>query len=147
METSCSNVKHEENPMRKKIDPVGAPEVIGPFSHGILAEGRVLYVSGQGPQDPVSKTFRLGDFEQEVRLTMDNVGRVLSGAGAGWEHVVRVGVYLARTSDFGEFNRIYSEYVREPYPARTTIICSLLAGISVEVDCVAVLPASPEGAA
>jgi 2-iminobutanoate/2-iminopropanoate deaminase len=100
----------------------------------------MLYVSGQGPQDPVTKGFRLGDFEQEVRLTLDNVGRVLTGAGTDWSHVVRVGVYLARKEDFAAFNAIYQEYVREPYPARTTIICTLLAGIAVEVDCVALLP-------
>ena len=122
------------------VTPTDGPEVIGPFSHGIVAEGRHLYVSGQGPQDPVSKTFRLGDFEAEVRLTLDNVGRVLAAAGAGWADVARVGVYLSRVEDFGEFNRIYSEYVVQPFPARSTIICTLLAGISVEVDCVAVLP-------
>ncbi len=125
--------------MLNKIDPPGAPEVIGPFSHGIVGSGRILFVSGQGPQDPVTKGFRLGDFEAEVRLTMDNVGRVLKGAGADWSNVARVGVYLARKEDFAAFNRIYEEYVREPFPARTTIICTLLAGISVEVDCLAVL--------
>ena len=125
--------------MRQKIDPADAPAVIGPFSHGIVATGRMLFVSGQGPQDPETKGFRLGNFEEEVRLTLDNVGRVLRGAGADWSHVVRVGVYLARKEDFAAFNAIYQDYAREPFPARTTIICSLLAGISVEVDCIAVL--------
>lgn len=124
----------------QSVTPSDSPKVIGPFSHGIAAEGRHLYVSGQGPQDPVSKTFCLGDFEAEVRLTLDNVGRVLAAADAGWANVARVGVYLARVEDFAEFNRIYTEYVVQPYPARSTIICTLLAGISVEVDCVAVLP-------
>lgn len=126
--------------MRQPIDPADAPEVIGPFSHGILATGRMLFVSGQGPQDPVSRTFHLGDFEEEVRLTLDNVARVLRAAGGDWTNVVRVGVYLRRTEDFAAFNRIYASYVTPPFPARTTIICDLLAGISVEVDCVAMLP-------
>ena len=77
--------------MRQKIDPADAPAVIGPFSHGIVATGRMLFVSGQGPQDPETKGFRLGNFEEEVRLTLDNVGRVLRGAGADWSHEVRVG--------------------------------------------------------
>ncbi len=126
--------------MHKSIHPPTAPQVIGPFSHGMLGTGRLLFVSGQGPQDPTTKTFRLGDFETEVRLTLDNVARVLTEAGATWQHVTRVGVYLARTDDFAAFNRIYAEYVTTPYPARTTIICQLLAGISVEVDCVAMIP-------
>lgn len=126
--------------MLKPVNPADAPEVIGPFSHGILASGRLLLVSGQGPQDPVTKTFRIGDFEEETRLTLDNVTRVLTAAGADWSCVARVGVYLARKEDFAAFNRIYAEYAVTPYPARTTIICTLLAGISVEVDCMAVLP-------
>lgn len=122
------------------VNPPDAPPVIGPFSHGAVASGRFLFVSGQGPQEPDGSGFRLGDFEEEVRLTLDNVGRVLRAAGTGWSSVVRVGVYLARTEDFAAFNRIYAGYVTAPLPARTTIICKLLAGISVEVDCVAALP-------
>lgn len=126
--------------MHARIEPAGALPAIGPFSQGIVAQGRTLYVSGQGPQDPATNGFKLGDFETEVRLTLDNLTRVLAGAGADWGAVARVGVYLARKTDFPEFNRVYAEYAREPYPSRTTIICELLAGISVEVDCVAVLP-------
>lgn len=126
--------------MHQRVNPPGAPPAIGPFSQGLIAHGRTLYVSGQGPQDPATNGFRLGDFEDEVRLTLDNLTRVLTGAGTDWGAVARVGVYLARKEDFATFNRIYAEYAREPYPARTTIICHLLAGISVEVDCVAVLP-------
>ena len=71
---------------------------------------------------------------------MDNVTRVLTAAGADWSRVVRVGVYLSRREDFAAFNAIYASYARDPLPARTTIVCDLLAGIAVEVDCVAALP-------
>ncbi len=125
--------------MRQQIDPPGTPPLIGPFSPAILAQGRTLYVSGQGPQDPVTRGFRLGDIEDETRLTLDNVTRLLQGAGADWSNVVKVNVFLARSEDFAAFNRVYSTYLVAPSPARTTIICSLLAGISVEVDCIAVL--------
>ncbi len=125
--------------MRQQIDPPGTPPLIGPFSPAILAQGRTLYVSGQGPQDPVTRSFRLGDIEDETRLTLDNVTRLLHGAGADWSNVVKVNVYLARSDDFAAFNRVYGGYLVAPAPARTTIICALLAGISVEVDCIAVL--------
>ena len=125
---------------RIAVHPTDAPRVIGPFSHGVVASGRLLFVSGQGPQDPSSGGFRLGNFEEEVRLTLDNVGRVLRAAGTDWSSVVRVGVYLARKEDFAAFNALYAQYVQAPFPARSTIICQLLAGISVEVDCVAALP-------
>ena len=126
--------------MHREINPLGSPPAIGPFAQGIVAEGRMLFVSGQGPQIADGSGFALGDFEQEVRLTLDNLTRVLNAAGADWTHVARVGVYLTGGDNFAEFNRIYSEYAVAPYPARSTIICQLLAGIAVEVDCIAVLP-------
>jgi 2-iminobutanoate/2-iminopropanoate deaminase len=126
--------------MSTKITPRDAAPALGPFSQGLLTQGQLLFVSGQGPQDPATGGFDLSSFEREVRLTLNNLTRVLTEAGAGWQDVARVGVYLRRAEDFATFNRIYAEYACEPYPARTTIICDLLAGISVEVDCVAVLP-------
>jgi len=128
--------------MRLAINPPDAPPAIGPFAQGIVADGKLLFVSGQGPQLSDGSGFCLGDFEQEVRLTLDNLSRVLVAAGVDWNHVARVGVYLTSVKNFSTFNRIYSEYAVAPYPARSTIICQLLAGISVEVDCIAIVPKS-----
>jgi 2-iminobutanoate/2-iminopropanoate deaminase len=130
--------------MRTAINPVDAAPAIGPFSQAVESEGRLLFVSGQGPQLPDGSGFVRGDFEREVRQTLDNLTRVLRAARADWGHVTRVGVYLTRAEHFAEFNRIYNNYVIDPPPARTTIICQLLADIGVEVDCVAVLPMLPD---
>jgi 2-iminobutanoate/2-iminopropanoate deaminase len=110
----------------------------GPYSPGITAEGRFLFVSGQTPQRD-GKTV-LGTIEEETRLTLDNIGRVLEAAGASFADVVRCGVYLANLDHFGAMNAIYETYFPEPRPARTTIGCSLLDGMQIEIDCVAVLP-------
>jgi 2-iminobutanoate/2-iminopropanoate deaminase len=126
--------------MLQTINPQAAPPAIGPFSHAVMTEGKLLFVSGQGPQDPASGAFRLGAFADEVRLTMANMATVLQDAGSDWDQVVRIGVYLTDTARFGEFNAIYSEILGAAKPARTTIICQLLAGIQVEMDCVARVP-------
>jgi 2-iminobutanoate/2-iminopropanoate deaminase len=122
------------------INPESAPAVIGPFSHGVVTQGKLLFVSGQGPQDAVNGGFRLGDFADEVRLTMSNMATVLNAAGASWNDVVKVGVFLTDTAHFAEFNAIYAEILGDAKPARTTIICQLLADIQVEMDCVARIP-------
>jgi 2-iminobutanoate/2-iminopropanoate deaminase len=92
--------------MRKEVDPVDAPPAIGPFAQGLIGQGRTLFVTGQGPQLADGSGFALGDFEQEVRLTLHNLTRVIAAAGADWSHVARVGVYLTRAEDFAAFNRI-----------------------------------------
>ena len=125
--------------MIEAVNPPEAPPVIGPFAHAVIATGRHLYVSGQGPQDPATGKIELGSFDFETRRTLENVERVLREAGADWSKVARVQVYLTDKARFAEFNAIYSEFVGEARPARTTIMCDLLAGIQVEVDCIAVL--------
>jgi len=36
-------------------------------------------------------------------------------------------------------NRVYQEFVSDPFPARTTVITDLLQGILIEVDAVLVI--------
>lgn len=109
----------------------------GPYSPGIVAEGRFVYVSGQGPS--VDGALQLGSIEDETRLTLDNVGLVLEAAGASFADVVRCGVYLVDLDDFAAMNAVYQTYFPEPRPARTTIGAPLLNGMKIEIDCVAVL--------
>jgi 2-iminobutanoate/2-iminopropanoate deaminase len=111
---------------------------MGAYSPGIVAEGRFVYVSGQGPIDDGVTT--PGTIEEETRLTLENVMRVLASAGAGPADVVRCGVYLADISDFAAMNAVYERYFPDPRPARTTIGAALAGGIKVEIDCVAVVP-------
>lgn len=117
----------------------GLPPAVGPFSAGMVVEGKLLFLSGQGPQDPESGEFRLGSIEDEARLALNNLTRALANAGADWSHVVRVGIYLSDLSDFAAANRVYLDFARPPYPARTTTGAPLLKGMKIEVDCVAVL--------
>ena len=109
----------------------------GPYSPGILAEGRFLFVSGQGPN--VDGKLVLGTIEEETELTLRNVGAILEQAGAGYADVVRCGVFLADLDDFAGMNAVYEQFFPVPRPARTTVGCRLL-GMKVEIDCVALLP-------
>jgi 2-iminobutanoate/2-iminopropanoate deaminase len=110
----------------------------GAYSPGIVAEGRFVYVSGQGPVrdgEPAPATI-----EEQTRVALDNLRRVLEEAGASLADVVRCGVFLADLDDFAAMNAVYAETFPEPLPARTTVGAEL-PGIKVEIDCVAVLPA------
>ena len=125
--------------MRKQVvAEKGAPPQ-GIYSPAIAASGTVAYISGQGPVDPQSGQLQLGSFAQQAKLTFDNVTTLLEAAGTSWEHVVKVGVFLADLKDFGEMNDIYKVYLTEPYPARTTVQAGLSTGMLIEVDCMAII--------
>jgi 2-iminobutanoate/2-iminopropanoate deaminase len=62
-------------------DAVPGPKPGGPYSPGIVAEGRFLFVSGPGPvRDGV---YVQGTIEEETRLTLDNLLAVLAASGSG----------------------------------------------------------------
>jgi 2-iminobutanoate/2-iminopropanoate deaminase len=119
--------------------PVQGTTPVGAYSPGIIAEGRFVYVSGQGPM--VDGRYDAATIEAETRLTLENIGRILDAAGAAFGDVVRCGVFLADINDFAAMNEVYSSFFPDPKPARTTVqVGALPGGIKVEIDCVVVLP-------
>ena len=115
----------------------GAPAPAGPYSHAVVANGFV-YVSGQGPVNPETKSAPDG-VEDQVRQTFENLRTILEAAGSGLGDVVKVNAYVTDLTRFARFNEVYREFFSHDPPARTTVAVSLL-GFLVEVDCIAALP-------
>ena len=112
---------------------------LGPYSQGIVAQGRMVFLSGQGPVDPESGKLVLGTFREQAELTLSNVGTLLEAAGATWADVVQVNVFIADQTNFAVFNEVYARFVQEPYPARSTIE-ACLGQMGLEVAAIAVIP-------
>ena len=126
--------------MIERLSMPGAPKPRGPYSHAVRA-GDFIYVSGQGPINPETNEFSFGSIQQETRLVLENVRRILEGAGASLQDVVRCGVFLADRNDFAAMNEIYAEFFGEAKPARTTVQVVLpMETMKVEIDCVAYKP-------
>lgn len=114
----------------------GANSTSGPPLTPAIRAGDFLFISGQGPIDPVTGEIKSGTFEEEAELTIQNVKAVVEGAGATLDRVVKVNVYLKDTGNFAAFNDIYKKFFRPPYPTRTTVGADLV-GISIEIDVIA----------
>lgn len=108
-----------------------------PLSPGMRV-GNLLFLSGQGPVR--NGVWELGDFEQQCRLTLDNLEEVCQAAGTSLRHAVKVTAWLRDYANFAEWNRIYPEYFSQPLPARTTVPCAL-DGFEIEVDAIVEIPA------
>jgi enamine deaminase RidA (YjgF/YER057c/UK114 family) len=124
------------------ITPVDPPELpTSPaFTQGMLCEaGRTLYVGGQNGIDRDGQL--LDGFEAQSAQAMRNVLAVLAAVGAGPEHVVRLGIFLAADVDpaagFAATAAVWGNHrtavtVLRAGPARP--------GALVEIDAVAVVP-------
>lgn len=122
--------------MREAVESREAPKPIGPYSQGVRA-GCLLFVSGQIPLDPSTGSLVQGDFKARARRALENLRAVVEAAGASMDSVVKVTVYLTDIKRFSEFNEVYRDYFREPYPARAVVgVSSLPGGADVEVEAV-----------
>lgn len=124
--------------MRKPIISAKGAKPKGPYTPAILAQGPTLYVSAQGPFDPATGQIEATTFRDQAKQVFDNVTTLLEAGGATWADVVKVQVFLADFADFAAMNEVYSQYVREPYPARTTVH-SKIGQADIAVDAIAVL--------
>lgn len=123
--------------MIERITAPGAPAPKGPYSHAVRA-GDFIFVSGQGPIDPVSNQPMLGDAASETRQTLENIRAILRASGAEVADVVKCSVFLTNIGDFAAMNQVYAEFFGDTKPARTTVEADLpLRGSKVEIDCVA----------
>jgi 2-iminobutanoate/2-iminopropanoate deaminase len=108
----------------------------GSYSAGVEIDGW-LFISGQGPLDLRTGAVVRGSIEEETRLTLDHIGKVLQSAGYSFDDVVKCTCHLADIQDFGRFDKVYSEFFQGIRPARTTVQSGLGDGIKVEIDAIA----------
>ncbi len=116
-------------------------EPIGPFTDGVEAGG-FLYVAGMLPLDANGDLVGVGDVVRQTEQVLDNVGEVLRAAGATFDDVVRVGVYLLNMADRPAVNTVRLRYFGDARPAATLVEVSALAlpDALVEIEAVALLP-------
>jgi 2-iminobutanoate/2-iminopropanoate deaminase len=124
----------------ERIFPSHAPTPRGAYSPAVRA-GDFIYVSGQGPIDPVTDKLAVGDVQFQTRLTLSNLERILAACGATLADVVKCSVFLRDISEFHQMNQVYAEMFGANRPARTTVEAKFhQAEMLVEIDCVAYKP-------
>jgi 2-iminobutanoate/2-iminopropanoate deaminase len=108
----------------------------GAYSAGVLVDGW-LYISGQGPLDLTTGEVVKGSIEEETRLTLSHVGKILDAAGMSFADVVKCTCHLSDIANFSRFDQVYAEFFPGIKPARTTVQSVLGDGMKVEIDAIA----------
>jgi 2-aminomuconate deaminase len=138
--------------MSQSFESSRAPEPVGAFPHAKRV-GNLLFLSGIGPRVRGSKdipgvtldsdgTIASYDIETQCRAVFENVRLVLEDAGASWNDIVDVTVFLTNMKkDFTIYNRLYAEYFAgpgKPNPTRTTVeVTALPTPIAIELKVIA----------
>lgn len=125
--------------MKEVIATASAPAAIGPYSQGVAASGKIVFVSGQLPIDPATGAFAAEDIQGQTEQSLKNVGAILAEAGCGYEDVVKTTVLLADIADFGPMNEVYARFFTGACPARAAFaVKDLPKGAKVEIEAIAV---------
>lgn len=124
--------------MKRELIHPDKEVITGAYSSGVEIDGWV-YVSGHGPLEMKTGMVLHGTIEEETRLTLSHLEKVLAEAGCTLQDVVKCTVHLTDIQDFDAFNRAYQEVFCDvhPLPARTTVQSVLWGGIKIEIDAIA----------
>ena len=112
------------HPSVSYLDTAEVPTSSLPFSPAITV-GETIYVSGQASVDD-SGNIVSNTFAGEFRRSIENM------------RVVQTRNYVRDPADLKEFNELYREFFKAPFPVRTTITNCLPEVLKYEVECVAV---------
>jgi enamine deaminase RidA (YjgF/YER057c/UK114 family) len=115
------------------------------YANGVAATGRMIFTGGMigwnGQQE-----FESDDFADQVELALKAIVAVLSEAGAGPEHLVRLTWYVTSKAEYldnlKEIGRRYKAVIGRHYPAMALVqVVALVEDrAKVEIEATAVLP-------
>jgi len=129
-----------------------APEPVGAYPHARRV-GHLLFLSGIGPRKRGSKNIPgvtlndagqivAYDIAEQCRSVFANIETVLEDAGASWNDIVDVTVFLTNMKDdFATYNKLYAKHFAgkgKPNPTRTTVeVTALPTPIAIELKVIA----------
>ena len=139
-------VAHTEGAKQVTLECIYPPDLPTPatYTQVVVARGtKLIFVSGQEPEDVHGKLVGRGNFAVQARQVFANLGRALAAAGALPKHVAKITIYVvgyqldehypiieaARATLFGDHK-----------PANVVMgVASLSPDYLIEVDAVAVV--------
>lgn len=110
---------------------------IGPYSHGVVCSGRIIFLSGQIALS--SEGIMIGTtVAEQTTQVLHNIRTILKMQGATLDDVVKATVFLLDMNAFAEMNACYSDEFGSHRPARSAIEVSRLPkNALVEIEVVA----------
>jgi enamine deaminase RidA (YjgF/YER057c/UK114 family) len=125
-------------------NPPGVAAPISNYSHAatVPAGTKLLFISGQGPTDERGELVGRGDIIEQAEQVFENIRRILADSGAGFEHLVKMNLYVIDFSRRPELAALRGRLFGKHAPISTAVQVSRLAIPEwlIEIECVAEIP-------
>jgi 2-iminobutanoate/2-iminopropanoate deaminase len=101
----------------------------------------MVFISGQTGVDADGEVQHEDDFEAHCRLMFENMGTVLEQAGASFDDVVKITVFIKNMDNLPAFTKVKKEFFSGDGPAQSAVGVTTLAipALEMEVEAMAVL--------
>tara|TARA_R110002110_G_scaffold415612_7_gene652257 strand:+ start:66251 stop:66640 length:390 start_codon:yes stop_codon:yes gene_type:complete len=114
--------------MRKTVSAPGVKSPARAALTGGVALADQVILSGQMAYDPEYDGIPPDmDAAAQTRAIMEKIGVLLASEGLDYGDIVKVTIFMTDIDDLRAMNEVYSSYVKEPYPARSTVGVTFLA--------------------
>jgi enamine deaminase RidA (YjgF/YER057c/UK114 family) len=102
--------------------PATLPAPVG-YSHvAVIPPGsRLVWLAGQVPMTPEGE-LAPGDWEGQTRQVMQNVGAALNAAGASWDDVFKLTIYVVDMAGLSTIRSVRDEFVNSERPPTSTLV-------------------------
>ena len=105
------------------LNPSGLPAPRG-YSHvaAVPAGSRLIYLSGQVPLDSTGALVGAGDFRAQAEQVFRNLETGLAAAGAGFEDVVKLTIFLLDARQLPALREVRDRHVRTDAPPASSLV-------------------------
>lgn len=132
---------------------INPPSLVKPsgYTHGVIAQGRLLALAGQTGADSAGRIVAPGDLVAQFRQALANLQAVVSAAGGQMTDVVKLTLFVtdkgAYRASLAPLGAAYREVFGRYYPAMTLVeVKSLFDDEAlVEIEGLACLPEEGAG--
>jgi len=118
-----------------------APQPLADYSQAwMVSEAKLIFVSGQISVDMSGNLIGAGDIALQTHTVLENVERILKGAGAGLKDVIKINTYVTNMAEYIEkAGEIRREYFPQDFPSATLVEVTSLARpeFMVEIEAIA----------
>ncbi|MCZ6873177.1 MAG: Rid family hydrolase [bacterium] len=131
------------NQSKRLIESDALPPLRRPYAQGGILVGDLLFLRGFTAQDQSGDLVGHGDMRAQTEQTFANMDTVLQEVWGSMDDLVQTDVTLTDWHAYQDYNEIYTQYVRAPFPTRATLQGGLgREGLLIEIESIAALGAS-----
>jgi len=123
--------------MKSIIKIPNAPSPVGPYSQAVRHNGLII-ASGQIALDPKTGILNTTSIKTETSQILKNIDFLLNSCNLKRENILKCSIFLKNMDDFDKINEVYSDFFKEPYPARETVeVARLPKDANIEISFIA----------